>query len=187
MSLCLNNCGTAMVEHDYNECKPIFLGNSYSVGFILCKEANDDLKVDYTASGAWNTILTGSNPENDVVIADGVVVGLTSEITTTDNPYKNGEDTVKSGETFTLSIVDPNVSVDNFEFYKSIDRKPVWIVIAFEDGRMWVTEEQIRVHFKTPQIENGTAQSFTLEGSRLFKNGTGLLAFTSQPAGVFTY
>lgn len=188
MALCTNNCNpNEMVSHDYNECLPVFKGNSYSVAYILCDEANDDLKVNYTASGAWNTILSGANPNDDLVIVNGVVVNMTSEIVTTDNPYKNGEDTTKDGESFTFTVTDPNVSPDNFDFYNAIDKRLVYVAIAFNDGRMWVSEEKIRLHKKTPQIVNAESQSFTLEGQRTFENGKGWLPFLTQPAGIFTY
>lgn len=188
MALCTNNCnGVDMVLHDFNECQPTYKGNAYSVAYILCDEANDDLKVDYTASGAWNTILTGLDPQEDVVVVNGVVVALTSEIATAENPYKNGFENSKIGETFTLTITDPNVSCDNWDFYKAVDKRLAYVVVAFKDGRMWVSEEKMQLLSKTPQIENGAFQSFTIESTRTFEGSKTWLCYDTQPAGVFSY
>lgn len=188
-SLCTNNClGSTMVAHNSNlDCLPTYKGDAYSVAYILCDSANDDLKVDYTDEAEWNTILTNQVAFSDLAIANGVVIGLTSEIATIENPYKNGFETAKDGETFTLTVTDPNVECDNFDFYKGIDRRSAYIVIAFKDGRMWVSEEKFLLFSKTPAIENAVAQSFTIEASRKFENGKGWLCFATQPTGIFNY
>lgn len=188
-SLCTNNCnGTTMVAHNSNlDCLPTYNGDAYSIGYVLCDAANDQLKLDYTDEAVYNLILGGQVNYSDLVIANGVVINMTSEIATSENPYRNGFENKKEGETFTLTITDPNVECDNFDFYKGIDRRSAYIIIAFKDGRMWVSEEKFLLFSKTPAIENGAAQVFTIEASRKFLNGKGWLCFATQPTGIFTY
>lgn len=188
MAICTNSCNDVeMVAHDYNECLPTSNGNAYSVAYALCDGVYDQLKVDFTDEAIWNLILTGATPNEDLVIVDGVVVNLTSEVATGENPYKNGYENTKTGETFTFSMIDPNISNANFDFYKALDRKSAYLIIAFKDGRMWVAEEKMLLFSKTPAIEQGSTQSFTVESSRTFENGKGFLQFDTQPAGIFTY
>ena len=188
MALCTNACNeNEMVSHDFNLCQPTFKGDAYSVAYIFCDAANNALKANYTASGVWNTLIAGLNSVRDVVVVNGVVVGLTPEIVTQENPYKNGFDTSKMGEKFELNVTDPNVSCDNWDFYRSIDRRIAYVVIAFKDGRMWVSEEKMQLFSMSPGIENGAFQMFSLTASRTFENGKGFLCFASQPVGIFTY
>lgn len=188
-SLCTSTCNaTTMVAHDENlDCLPSFNGDAYSVGYILCENANNLLKTDYIDETVWNTILSGQVAFSDLSIANGVVINMTSEIATSENPYKNGFENKKDGETFTLTITDPNVSCDNFDFYKGIDRRAAYIAIAFKDGRLWVSEQKFQLFSKTPSIENGAAQVFTIEASRKFDNGKSWACFATQPTGIFTY
>jgi len=188
MALCTNTCREdSMVPHNYTECIPSYLGDSYSIAYILCDAANDVLKTDYTDATGWNTILAGANPQNDLVIANGVVVGRTSENVTTENKRKNGIENIKSGENFTLTITDTNVNCDNYAFYNAIDRRFAWVAIAYSDGRMEVSPIPFYLMSKSPQIVNGEAQEFTIEATRKFNNGQQWLCFDTQPVGIFTY
>lgn len=188
MALCTTTCdGKSMVAHDEPDCLDPKLGNSTSIAYILCEEANNDLKVDYTASGTWNTILTSPNVLSNLIVANKVTIGRTSENQTADNPQKDGIPTLKTGESQTVTVTDSIITTDNHEFYNSIDGKRAWVVIAYKDGRMEVSPRQMMLMSKTPAIEYGQFQSFTLEATATFDKNEYWLPFDTQPAGVFTF
>jgi hypothetical protein len=106
---------------------------------------------------------------------------------TIENPSKGGIPNLKVGETHTLTITDPKVTVDNHEFYNMIDGKTAWVVIAYNDGRMEVSPRPMMLMVKSPAIEYGTSQTFKIEAQAQFDKDEYWLPFDSQPTGIFTF
>ena len=190
MALCTTTCdGKTMVAYTEPECNNFYaLGNSTSVAYILCEDTNDLLKVNYTASGAWATAIAGVDSFKDLNVIDNVLIALPEgENLTIENPMKNGIPNLKTGESHTVTITDPKVSSDNHDFYNMIDGKTAWVVIAYNDGRMQVSPRPMMLMVKSPGIEYGTSQKFTVEAQVNFDRNEYWLVFDTQPAGIFTF
>jgi hypothetical protein len=178
-----------MVAYTEPDCNNFYaLGNSTSVAYILCEDTNDLLKVNYTASGAWNTAIAGVDSFKDLNVIDNVLVALPEgENLTIENPMKNGIPNLKTGESHTVTITDPKVSSDNHDFYNMIDGKTAWVVIAYNDGRMQISPRPMMLMVKSPGIEYGTSQKFTVEAQVNFDRNEYWLVFDTQPAGIFKF
>lgn len=190
MALCTTTCdGKTMVAYTEPDCKEYYkYGNVTSIGYILCEATNNLLKVDYTASGAWATAIAGVDSFKDLNVINNVLIARPEgENITTENKRKNGIPNLKSGESHTVTITDTKVSTDNHEFYNSLDRKSAYLVIAYKDGRLEVSPRRFMLMVKSPAIEHGVQQNFTIEAQCNFDEDQYWLAFDSQPAGVFTF
>ena len=190
MALCTTTCdGKTMVAYTEPDCENYYrLGNSTSIAYIICSATNDLLRVDYTASGVWNTAINGVDSFKDLNVINNVLLSRPEgENLTIENPSKGGVPNLKVGESHTLTITDPKVTVDNHEFYNTLDGKTAWIVIAYNDGRMEVSPRAMMIMVKSPAIEYGTSQTFKVEVQGNFDKDEYWLAFDSQPAGIFTF
>lgn len=190
MALCTTTCdGKSMVAYTEPDCNNfVRLGNSTSIAYILCEDTNNLLKVNYAASGAWVTAIAGADSFKDLNVINNVLIARPEgENITIENPSKGGVPNLKVGESHTLTITDPKVTVDNHEFYNSIDGKTAWVVIAYNDGRMEVSPRPMMLMVKSPAIEYGTSQTFKIEAQANFDKDQYWLAFDSQPAGIFTF
>lgn len=190
MALCTTTCdGKSMVAYTEPDCNNfVRLGNSTSIAYILCEDTNNLLKVNYAASGAWATAIAGVDSFKDLNVINNVLIARPEgENITIENPSKGGIPNLKVGETHTLTITDPKVTVDNHEFYNSIDGKTAWVVVAYNDGRMEVSPRPMMLMVKSPAIEYGTSQTFKIEAQANFDKDQYWLAFDSQPAGIFTF
>lgn len=190
MSLCTNACdGKTMVAYTDPNCPEFFkLGSSTSIGYILCEATNNLLKVDYTASGAWATAIAGADSFKDLNVINNVLIARPEgENITTENKLRNGFPNLKSGESHTVTIIDTAVTTDNHEFYNAIDRKTAYLVIAYNDGRMEVSPRRFMLMVKSPAIEFGVQQNFTIEATANFNEDQYWLPFDTQPAGIFTF
>jgi hypothetical protein len=190
MALCTTTCdGKTMIAYTEPDCNNFYaLGNSTSVAYILCEATNNLLKVNYTASGAWATAIAGVDSFKDLNVIDNVLVALPEgENLTIENPMKNGFSNLKTGESHTVTITDPKVTSDNHDFYNMIDGKTAWVVIAYNDGRMQVSPRPMMLMVKSPGIEYGTSQKFTVEAQVNFDRNEYWLVFDTQPAGIFKF
>ena len=184
MALCTTTCdGKTMVAYTEPDCENFYrLGNSTSIAYIICKDTNDLLKVDYTDETVWNAQLALTASYKDLNVINKVLLSRPEgENVTIENPSKGGIPNLKVGETHTLTITDPKVTVDNHEFYNMIDGKTAWVVIAYNDGRMEVSETPFTVYSKLPSIEKGATQLYEVTASRKFTTGKSWLCFDSQP------
>ena len=147
------------------------------------------MKVNYADSGAWATAIGGADSFKDLNVIDNVLIARPEgENLTIENPSKgSGVPNLKVGESHTLTITDPKVTVDNHEFYNSLDGKSAWIVIAYNDGRMEVSPRAMMIMVKSPAIEYGTSQTFKVEVQGNFDKDEYWLPFDTQPAGIFTF
>jgi predicted secreted protein len=190
MALCTTTCdGKTMVAYTEPDCENFYrLGNSTSIAYILCKDTNDLLRVDYTLVAPWNTAIAGVDSFKDLNVVNKVLISRPEgENLTIENPTKGGVPNLKVGESHTLTITDPKVTVDNHEFYNSIDGKTAWVVIAYNDGRMEVSPRPMMLMVKSPAIEYGTSQTFKLEAQANFDKDEYWLPFDTQPTGIFTF
>jgi hypothetical protein len=190
MALCTTTCdGKMMVAYTEPDCENFYrLGNSTSIAYIICRDTNDLLKVDYTDETVWNTQLGLTQSYKDLNVINKVLLSRPEgENVTIENPSKGGIPNLKVGETHTLTITDPKVTVDNHEFYNMIDGKTAWVVIAYNDGRMEVSPRPMMLMVKSPAIEYGTSQTFKIEAQAQFDKDEYWLAFDSQPTGIFTF
>ena len=190
MALCTTTCdGKMMVAYTEPDCENFYrLGNSTSIAYIICKDTNDLLKVDYTDETVWNAQLALTASYKDLNVINKVLLSRPEgENVTIENPSRGGIPNLKVGETHTLTITDPKVTVDNHEFYNMIDGKTAWVVIAYNDGRMEVSPRPMMLMVKSPAIEYGTSQTFKIEAQAQFDKDEYWLAFDSQPTGIFTF
>ncbi|MFN5835071.1 MAG: hypothetical protein ACK459_15170 [Akkermansiaceae bacterium] len=190
MALCTNACdGKTMVAYTDPNCPEFFKqGNSTSIGYILCEATNNLLKVNYAASGAWATAIAGVDSFKDLNVINNVLISRPEgENITTENQLKGGVPNFKSGESHTVTIIDTAVTTDNHEFYNAIDRKTAYLVIAYNDGRMEVSPRRFMLMVKSPAIEFGVQQKFTIEATSNFNEDQYWLPFDTQPAGIFTF
>jgi hypothetical protein len=190
MALCTTTCdGKTMVAYTEPDCENFYrLGNSTSIAYIICKDTNDLLKVDYTDETVWNTQLALADSFKDLNVINKVLLSRPEgENVTIENPSKGGIPNLKVGETHTLTITDPKVTVSNHDFYNMIDGKTAWVVIAYNDGRMEVSPRPMMLMVKSPAIEYGTSQTFKIEAQAQFDKDEYWLAFDSQPTGIFTF
>ena len=190
MALCTTTCdGKTMVAYTEPDCPEYYkTGSSTSIGYILCEATNNLLKVNYAASGAWATAIAGVDSFKDLNVIDNVLIARPEgENITTENKLKNGFPNLKTGESHTVTIIDTAVTTDNHEFYNAIDRKTAYLVIAYNDGRMEVSPRRFMLMVKSPAIEHGIQQNFTIEAQCNFDEDQYWLIFDSQPAGVFTF
>lgn len=190
MALCTTTCdGKTMVAYTEPDCENFYrLGNSTSIAYIICKDTNDLLKVDYTDETVWNAQLALTASYKDLNVINKVLLSRPEgENVTIENPSRGGIPNLKVGETHTLTITDPKVTVDNHEFYNMIDGKTAWVVIAYNDGRMEVSPRPMMLMVKSPAIEYGTSQTFKIEAQAQFDKDEYWLAFDSQPTGIFTF
>jgi hypothetical protein len=190
MALCTTTCdGKTMVAYTEPDCENFYrLGNSTSIAYIICKDTNDLLKVDYTDETVWNTQLGLTQSYKDLNVINKVLLSRPEgENVTIENPSKGGIPNLKVGETHTLTITDPKVTVSNHDFYNMIDGKTAWVVIAYNDGRMEVSPRPMMLMVKSPAIEYGTSQTFKIEAQAQFDKDEYWLAFNSQPTGIFTF
>jgi hypothetical protein len=190
MALCTNACdGKTMVAYTDQNCPEFFKqGNSTSIGYILCEATNNLLKVNYAASGAWATAIAGVDSFKDLNVINNVLISRPEgENITTENQLKGGVPNFKSGESHTVTIIDTAVTTDNHEFYNAIDRKTAYLVIAYNDGRMEVSPRRFMLMVKSPAIEFGVQQKFTIEATSNFNEDQYWLPFDTQPAGIFTF
>lgn len=190
MALCTTTCdGKMMVAYTEPDCENFYrLGNSTSIAYIICRDTNDLLKVDYTDDAVWTAQLALNDSFKDLNVINNVLLSRPEgENVTIENPSKGGIPNLKVGETHTLTITDPKVTVDNHEFYNMIDGKTAWVVIAYNDGRMEVSPRPMMLMVKSPAIEYGTSQTFKIEAQAQFDKDEYWLAFNSQPTGIFTF
>ena len=189
MALCTTTCdGKTMVAYTEPDCEYYKFGDSTSIGYILCEATNNLLKVDYTASGAWNTAIAGVDSFKDLNVINNVTIARPEgENIVSENKAKNGFPELKQGESHTVTITDTKVTTDNHEFYNSIDGKTAYLVIAYKDGRMEVSPRRFMLMVKSPAIEYGVQQNFTIEAKANFDKDQYWLPFDSQPSGVFTF
>ena len=190
MALCTTTCdGKTMVAYTEPDCKEYYkYGSSTSIGYILCEATNNLLKVNYAASGAWATAIAGVDSFKDLNVIDNVLIARPEgENITTENKLKNGFPNLKTGESHTVTIIDTAVTTDNHEFYNAIDRKTAYLVIAYNDGRMEVSPRRFMLMVKSPAIEFGVQQNFTIEATSNFNEDQYWLPFDTQPAGIFTF
>jgi len=190
MALCTTTCdGKSMVAYTEPDCENFYrLGNSTSIAYIICRDTNDLLKVDYTDDAVWTAQLALNDAFKDLNVINNVLLSRPEgENITIENPSKGGIPNLKVGETHTLTITDPKVTVDNHEFYNMIDGKTAWVVIAYNDGRMEVSPRPMMLMVKSPAIEYGTSQTFKIEAQAQFDKDEYWLPFDSQPTGIFTF
>jgi hypothetical protein len=190
MALCTTTCdGKMMVAYTEPDCENFYrLGNSTSIAYIICRDTNDLLKVDYTDEVVWAAQIALADSFKDLNVINNVLLSRPEgENVTIENPSKGGIPNLKVGETHTLTITDPKVTVDNHEFYNMIDGKTAWVVIAYNDGRMEVSPRPMMLMVKSPAIEYGTSQTFKIEAQAQFDKDEYWLAFNSQPTGIFTF
>jgi hypothetical protein len=190
MALCTTTCdGKMMVAYTEPDCENFYrLGNSTSIAYIICKDTNDLLKVDYTDVAVWTAQLALADSFKDLNVINNVLLSRPEgENVTIENPSKGGIPNLKVGETHTLTITDPKVTVSNHDFYNMIDGKTAWVVIAYNDGRMEVSPRPMMLMVKSPAIEYGTSQTFKIEAQAQFDKDEYWLAFDSQPTGIFTF
>ena len=190
MALCTTTCdGKTMVAYTEPDCPEYYkTGSSTSIGYILCEATNNLLKVNYAASGAWATAIAGVDSFKDLNVIDNVLIARPEgENITTENKLKNGFPNLKTGESHTVTIIDTAVTTDNHEFYNAIDRKTAYLVIAYNDGRMEVSPRRFMLMVKSPAIEFGVQQNFTIEATSNFNEDQYWLRFDTQPAGIFTF
>ena len=190
MALCTTACdGKTMVAYTDPNCPEYYkLGSSTSIAYILCEATNNLLKVNYAASGAWATAIAGVDSFKDLNVIDNVLIARPEgENITTENKLKNGFPNLKTGESHTVTIIDTAVTTDNHEFYNAIDRKTAYLVIAYNDGRMEVSPRRFMLMVKSPAIEFGVHQNFTIEATSNFNEDQYWLPFDTQPAGIFTF
>ena len=190
MALCTTTCdGKTMVAYTEPDCPEYYkTGSSTSIGYILCEATNNLLKVNYAASGAWATAIAGVDSFKDLNVIDNVLIARPEgENITTENKLKNGFPNLKTGESHTVTIIDTAVTTDNHEFYNAIDRKTAYLVIAYNDGRMEVSPRRFMLMVKSPAIEFGVQQNFTIEATSNFNEDQYWLPFDTQPAGIFTF
>ena len=190
MAYCTTTCdGKTMVAYTEPDCPEYYkTGSSTSIGYILCEATNNLLKVNYAASGAWATAIAGVDSFKDLNVIDNVLIARPEgENITTENKLKNGFPNLKTGESHTVTIIDTAVTTDNHEFYNAIDRKTAYLVIAYNDGRMEVSPRRFMLMVKSPSIEFGVQQKFTIEATANFNEDQYWLPFDTQPAGIFTF
>jgi hypothetical protein len=190
MALCTTTCdGKMMVAYTEPDCENFYrLGNSTSIAYIICRDTNDLLKVDYTDEVVWTAQLALADSFKDLNVINNVLLSRPEgENVTIENPSKGGIPNLKVGETHTLTITDPKVTVSNHDFYNMIDGKTAWVVIAYNDGRMEVSPRPMMLMVKSPAIEYGTSQTFKIEAQAQFDKDEYWLAFDSQPTGIFTF
>jgi hypothetical protein len=190
MALCTTTCdGKMMVAYTEPDCENFYrLGNSTSIAYIICRDTNDLLKVDYTDEVVWAAQIALADSFKDLNVINNVLLSRPEgENVTIENPSKGGIPNLKVGETHTLTITDPKVTVSNHDFYNMIDGKTAWVVIAYNDGRMEVSPRPMMLMVKSPAIEYGTSQTFKIEAQAQFDKDEYWLAFNSQPTGIFTF
>jgi hypothetical protein len=190
MALCTTTCdGKMMVAYTEPDCENFYrLGNSTSIAYIICRDTNDLLKVDYTDDAVWTAQLALTDSFKDLNVINNVLLSRPEgENVTIENPSKGGIPNLKVGETHTLTITDPKVTVSNHDFYNMIDGKTAWVVIAYNDGRMEVSPRPMMLMVKSPAIEYGTSQTFKIEAQAQFDKDEYWLPFDSQPTGIFTF
>jgi len=179
MAVCVNTCALDQIEHLINACNDFKLGDAPAVGLIFCDDVYDDLKLDFESNVLWTTATTDPN---DAVIIRNVTVARTSEISEQENPVANGEENYSDGITYTMTITDPNVSCDNHDFYRRLNGRKAYIAVAYNDGRMEVSETPFTIYSKLPSIEKGATQLYEVTASRKFTAGKSWLCFEEQPA-----
>lgn len=190
MALCTTTCdGKMMVAYTEPDCENFYrLGNSTSIAYIICRDTNDLLKVDYTDEVVWAAQIALADSFKDLNVINNVLLSRPEgENVTIENPSKGGIPNLKVGETHTLTITDPKVTVSNHDFYNMIDGKTAWVVIAYNDGRMEVSPRPMMLMVKSPAIEYGTSQTFKIEAQAQFDKDEYWLPFDSQPTGIFTF
>jgi len=179
MAVCINTCAEDQIEHLINACNDFRLGDAPAVGLIFCEGVYEDLLPDFESDVLWATATTDPN---DAVIIKNVTVARTSEISEQENPVANGEENYSDGITYTMTITDPNVSCANHDFYRRLNGRKAYIAVAYNDGRMEVSETPFTVYSKLPSIEKGATQLYEVTASRKFTTGKSWLCFDSQPA-----
>ncbi len=190
MALCTNSCDEkSMVAYTDPNCPEYYkIGTVTSIAYILCEATNDLLKVNYAASGAWATAIAGVDSFKDLNVINNVLIARPEgENITTENKLKNGFPNLKTGESHTVTVTDTKVLVENHEFYNALDGKSAYLAIAYNDGRMEVSPRRFMIMVKSPAIEQGIQQNFTIEATSNFDKDQYWLAFDTQPAGIFTF
>ena len=192
MALCINTCADDMVLQTINDCKKQLKGDAPSAALIFCKAVYDDLAADFTDETAWNTamgiggLVTANANPNDLVILNGISIARSSDFKDENNLRANGEENVFGGITYKITITDPNVNVDNHDIYgKLINGRKAYVVMAFNDGSMEVSEMDFSLRGKLPNTEKGGIQAYEAIGARTFVDSKTWLRFDTQPAGIF--
>lgn len=181
-----------MVLQTINDCKKQLKGDAPSAALIFCKDVYDDLAVDFTDETKWNTamgiggLVTANANPNNLVILNGISIARSSDFKDENNLRANGEENVFGGITYKVTITDPNVNEDNHEIYgKLINGRKAYVVMAFNDGSMEVSEMDFSLRGKLPNTEKGGIQSYEAIGARTFIDSKTWLRFATQPAGIF--
>jgi hypothetical protein len=180
-----------MILHATIECG-VKKGNANSGALIFCKTTFDLLAIDFTDELKWNSamgigglVTVNANPE-DIIILNNISITRTSDFKTIENPISDGHEELYDGTTFTVTIIDPNVSEDNHEIYgKLLQDRRAYVVMAFNDGSMEVSEMMFKIKGKLPNAEKDAVQTYTATGKRTFANSKTWLRFTTQPDGIF--
>jgi hypothetical protein len=179
MAICVNSCNDSVIEHIINACNDFKLGDSPALGLIFCDDVYSNLSADFADNALW---VTATTDPNDAVIIRNVTVSRTSEISEQENPVANGEENYSDGITYTMTITDPNVSCENHDFYRRLNGRKAYIAVAYNDGRMEVSETPFTIYSKLPSIEKGSTQLYEITASRKFTKGKSWLCFDEQPA-----
>lgn len=192
MGICINTCAAPMTIHNVNGCQKQLKGDAPSAALIFCDDVYADLAVDFTDEAAWLTamgigglVTVNANP-GDVVIINGISFARSSEFKDEANVRANGEENQFGGVTYKVTITDPNVNVDNHELYGTlINGRKAYVVIAFNDGSMEVSQMTFSLRAKLPNTEKDGIQTYEIMGSRTFTEANTWLRFETQPVGIF--
>ncbi len=179
MAICVNTCAQNQITHLINACNDFKIGDAPAVGLIFCEDVYNDLLPDFESDVLW---AAATADPNDAVIIKNVTVSRTSEISEKENPVANGEENYSDGTTYTMTITDPNVSCDNHDFYTRLNGRKAYIVVAYNDGRMEVSEDYFTIYSKLPSIEKNATQLYEIMAKRKFTREKSWLCFEAQPA-----
>lgn len=187
MSICINSCSQDLIAHLPDFCGDIKIGDVPNIGIIFCKEAYDDIMSDPDNVAKWEPYLHTSQggtatDYNSAIIIKNIGVELTSEVAFVDNLVSNGITQVKRGTTYNLTIQDPSVSCANQEFYKLLDSRFGYLVLAYRDGRFWISEERMQFFVTEPSIVKNEQQFFSITSEQIFGKNKGFECFETLGA-----
>ena len=185
MALCSNLCGSALLSHETTPCSTR-LGDIRSIAFITCKEVYDEIIADAEDRNSWTSLI---DPAVNIANANGVFVNdlqieRTSEISFVERFVSDGQDQASDGVTYSISIIDQNLSCSNSDFWASLNGRAAWIAIFYNDGRMEISEVPFTFYTAMPSATKNTVQTYTIEASKKFPYGKSWSCFENAPSGL---
>jgi hypothetical protein len=182
MALCSNLCGSPLLSHQTTPCSTR-LGDIRSIVFITCKEVFDQIAADPENHASWEDI---TNPANNIGNANGTIVNdlqieRTSEISFVERFVSDGTENNSDGVTYTLAILDQNISCENNEFWRSLNGRSAYVALAYNDGRMEISEVQFPFYTAMPSATKNTVQTYSVEASKKFPTSKSWICLENAP------